>query len=178
MESKEGSDQAGAGHSPLDRRKGQTKLAQGMVRWGRWKGQTRLAQGTVRWSRWKGRTARSLTFGWSSGALTRSGSRKFKGRPRDSKTIGSVQLKLPFPRSIDRSSTGARGVHQATAPGTQLVGCDGDWPACRAWSVGTDGRVKPPVPWLLACGWASDPLQVPRIQGRASGQQDDGFRPA
>src|ERR1017187_1940514 len=72
-------------------------------------------------------------FGRWSGALTLSGSREFKGRPRDNKTIGSVQLKLPFPRSIDKVSTGARGAHQATAPSTQLVGCDGDWPACRVW---------------------------------------------
>ena len=37
------------------------------------------------------------------GCLTRSGSREFKGRPRDSKTIGSVQIKPSFPRSIDKS---------------------------------------------------------------------------
>src|SRR5450759_4268151 len=71
-------------------------------------------------------------IGGRSGALTRSGSREFKGRPRDNKTIGSVQLKLSFPRSIDKTPTGACGVHQATAPGTQLVGCDGDWPAYRS----------------------------------------------
>src|ERR1035437_3312905 len=81
-------------------------------------------------------------FGRWSGALPLSGSPEFKGRPRDNKTIGSVQLKLPFPRSIDKVSTGACGVHQATARSTQLVGCDGDWPACRALSVGTDERVK------------------------------------
>ena len=55
-------------------------------------------------------------FGWSSGALTPSGSREFKGRPRDNKTIGSIQPKLHFPRSIDKISTGARGAHQATGP--------------------------------------------------------------
>src|ERR1022692_3631287 len=82
--------------------------------------------------RWKGRPARSLGFGWWRGALTRSRCREFKGRPEDSKTIGSVRPNLPFPRSIDKVSTGARGVHQATAPSTQLVGCDGDWPACRS----------------------------------------------
>src|ERR1035441_4338167 len=81
-------------------------------------------------------------FGGWSGALTPAGCREFKGRPRDARTIGSVQLRLPFPRSIDKVSTGARGVHQATAPSTHLVGCDGDGPACRAWSVGTDERVK------------------------------------
>ena len=81
-------------------------------------------------------------FGRSSGALSLTESREFKGRPRDNKTIGSVQPKLPFSRSV-RVSTGARGVHQATAPSTQLVGCDGDWPACRALSVGTDEKVKP-----------------------------------
>src|ERR1035437_3351615 len=81
-------------------------------------------------------------FGGWAGALTPSGSQKFKGRPRDSKTIGSFQLKPSFPRSIDKTPTGACGVHQATAPSTQLVGCDGDWPACRALSVGTDERVK------------------------------------
>src|ERR1035437_10289426 len=74
------------------------------------------------------------------GRLTRFGSREFKGRPRDNKTIGSVQLKLPFPRSIDKGSTGACGAHQATAPSTQLVGCDGDWPAYRASSVGSMER--------------------------------------
>ena len=72
-------------------------------------------------------------FGRWSGVPTLSGSREFKGRPRDNKTIGSVQLKLTFPRSIDKVSTGARGAHQATAPSTQLVGCDGDWPACWVW---------------------------------------------
>src|ERR1035437_9906817 len=70
-------------------------------------------------------------FGRSSGALALTESREFKGRPRDNKTIGSVQPKLPFSRSV-RVSTGARGVHQATAPSTQLVGCDGDWPAYRS----------------------------------------------
>src|ERR1039457_3617002 len=79
-------------------------------------------------------------FGRSSGALALTESREFKGRPRDNKTIGSVQLKLPFPRSIDKVSTGARGAHQATAPSTQLVGCDGDWPACRVWPA--LGRLK------------------------------------
>src|ERR1019366_6107569 len=107
----EGSNQAGPGHDPLDR--------------------------------WKGQTALSLALVSCAGALTPSGSQEFKGRPRDNKTIGSVQPKLPFPRSIDKVSTGARGVHQATAPSTQLVGCDGDWPACRALSVGTDEKVKP-----------------------------------
>jgi hypothetical protein len=207
---KSGGDQAVAVMGPLERWKGQTKLAQGTVRWSRWKGQTKLAQGTVRWSRWKGQTrlahdmvrwtdgkvkpswrcagsigadgrvkpswrrassvgpmersnkaggglARWIDgkvktkladgmirwtdgkgsdgplpgFGWWSGALTLAGSREFKGRPRDNKTIGSVQSKLPFPRSIDKGSTGACGAHQATAPSTQLVGCDGDWPAYR-----------------------------------------------
>src|ERR1039458_422360 len=64
-----------------------------------------------------------LGLSWACWALTES--REFKGRPRDNKTIGSVQPKLPFSRSV-RVSTGARGVHQATAPSTQLVGCDGD----------------------------------------------------
>src|ERR1035438_1438001 len=50
-------------------------------------------------------------------------------------------LGWPSPRSR-KPSIGARGVHQATAPSTQLVGCDGDWPACRALSVGTDERIK------------------------------------
>src|ERR1035441_1909417 len=46
--------------------------------------------------------------------------------------IGSVRPRPPLPRSIDKVSIGARGVHQATAPSTQLVGCDGDWPAYRS----------------------------------------------
>src|ERR1035441_8862777 len=94
-------------------------------------------------------------FGGWSGALTPAGCREFKGRPRDARTIGSVQPNLPFPRSTDGVSTGARGVHQATAPSTQLVGCDGDWPAYRALSVGTDGRVKPS--WRRA--WSARPME-------------------
>src|ERR1017187_10445884 len=82
----------------------------------------KLAQGLVRWSRWKGRTARSLGFGWTPGALTRSGSREFKERPRDNKTIGSARPRLPFPRSIYNIPPGACGAHQATPPSTQLVG--------------------------------------------------------
>src|ERR1035437_2726998 len=95
-------------------------------------------------------------FGGWAGALTPSGSQKFKGRPRDSKTIGSFQLKPSFPRSIDKTPNGACGVHQATAPSTQLVGCDGDWPACRALSVGNASngrwyqRAKPQRRWRSA----------------------------
>src|ERR1035437_9602016 len=118
----------------------------------------------VRWGRWKDQTALSLALVSCSGALTPSGSQEFNGRPRDNKTIGTVQLKLPFPRSIDKGSTGACGAHQATAPSTQLVGCDGDWPAYRASSVGSMERsnqagaghrlLEPmerssgPLPWL------------------------------
>gem|GEM_PF-4998223 len=80
LESKEGSDQAGARHGPLDRWKDQSKLAHGMVRWGRWKDQTAL----------------SLALVSCSGALTPSGSQEFKGRPRDNKTIGSVQPNSVF----------------------------------------------------------------------------------
>ena len=148
-----GSNQAGAGLSPLGRWKGRTKAVARHRPLDRWTGQTKLARvwsvGSVERSNQAGGGHRPLEpmegsdgplpgFGRWSGALTLSGSREFKGRPRDNKTIGSVQLKPPFPRSIDKVSTGARGVHQATAPSTQLVGCDGDWPACRALSVGTD----------------------------------------
>ena len=103
----------------------------GLVRWtdGRVKASWRTAWSVGSLER--GQTARSLGFGWWRGALTRSRCREFKGRPRDNKTIRSVWPKLPFSRSV-RVSTGARGVHQATAPSTQLVGCDGDWPAYRS----------------------------------------------
>ena len=153
-----GSNQAGAGLGPLGRWKGRTKAVARHRPLDRWTGQTKLARvwsvGSMERSNQAGGGHRPLEpmegsdgplpgFGRWSGALTLSGSREFKGRPRDNKTIGSVQLKLPFPRSIDKVSTGARGAHQATAPSTQLVGCDGDWPACRARSVGTDERVKP-----------------------------------
>ena len=134
----EGSNQAGAGNGPLDR----------------WKGQTRLADGMVRWTDGKGSDGPLPGFGGWRGALTRSRCREFKGRSRDKKTIGSVQPKLPFPRSIDKVSTGARGVHQATAPSTQLVGCDGDWPACRALSLGTDERVN--ESWRTALSVGAD----------------------
>src|ERR1035441_8673562 len=80
----EGSNQAGGRHGPLDR----------------WKGQTKLAQGIFRWTNGKGSDSPLPGFGWLSGALTPAGSREFKGRPRDNKTIGSVQPKLPFSRSV------------------------------------------------------------------------------
>ena len=108
-----------------------------MVRWNRWKGQTNLARawsvgpmdgsnqsgtGMVRWTdarvkpSW--RTAWSVGaddevgqpapwFWWVVGRLTRSGSREFKGRPRDNKTIGSVRPRLPF-SSINRQSLNRR----------------------------------------------------------------------
>src|ERR1035441_3332029 len=109
---------------PMD---GSNQAGAGLVRWidGKVKPGWRRASSVGT----DGRVGRPLPgFGRWSGALTLSGSREFKGRPRENKTIGSVQLKLPFPRSIDKVSTGARGAHQATAPSTQLVGCDGDWP--------------------------------------------------
>jgi hypothetical protein len=118
---------------------GQTKLADGMI--------CRIDGGVKpSWRRaWSveptERVRRPAPWLWLvAGALTRSRCRKFKGRPRDNKTIGSVQSRLRFPRSIDKVPTGDGGVHQATAPSTQLVGCDGDWPACRALSVGTDEK--------------------------------------
>jgi hypothetical protein len=48
----------------------------------------------------------------------------------------------------------------------------------RASSVGPTERVRRPAPWLWLVAGCSDPLHVPRIQGTASGQQDDRFRPA
>jgi hypothetical protein len=89
-------------HGPLDRWKGQTRLA------GAWSvgSMGRSKPSGARHDpldRWKGQTGRSLGFVLWSGALTRSGSREFKGRPRDSKTMGSVQFKPSFPRSIDKS---------------------------------------------------------------------------
>ena len=45
LESKEGSNQAGGGHRPLDRWKGQTKLADGMVRWTDGKGSNQAGGG-------------------------------------------------------------------------------------------------------------------------------------
>src|ERR1017187_4897551 len=126
-----GSNQAGTGLGPLGRWKGRTKAVERHRPLDRWTGQTKLAGvwsvGSVGGSNQGGGGggAPRRGFGRGSGALPLSGSREFKGRPRDNKTIGSVQLKLPFPRSIDKVSTGARGAHQATAPSTQLVGCDG-----------------------------------------------------
>jgi hypothetical protein len=62
------------GHGPLDRWTGQTKLADGMS-----VGPMERSSGPLPWL-------------WPVvGLLTRSGSREFKGRPRDNKTIGSVQ---------------------------------------------------------------------------------------
>src|ERR1035437_11053191 len=91
-----------------------------MVRWIDGKVKRKLAAGIVRWTDGKGSDSPLPGFGWWSGALTPAGSREFKGRPRDNKTIGSVQPKLPFSRSV-RVSTGARGVHHATAPSAPPV---------------------------------------------------------
>jgi hypothetical protein len=46
---KGGGGQAGAGHGPLDRWKGQTKLVHGAVRWSRWKGRPARSPGCGRW---------------------------------------------------------------------------------------------------------------------------------
>jgi hypothetical protein len=112
----EGANQASARHGPLGPMEESNEAGAGHGPLGPMEGSNRLFPG----------------FWPVVGRLTRSGSREFKGRPRDNKTIGTVQLKLPFPRSIDKGSTGACGAHQATAPSTQLVGCDGDWPAYRS----------------------------------------------
>src|ERR1039457_2286255 len=55
------------------------------------------------------------------------------------------------------------------------VGIDGRVkPSWRtAWSVGPTERVRRPAPWLWLVVGRSDPLRVLRIQGTASGQQDD-----
>ena len=45
-------------------------------------------------------------------------------------------------------------------------------------SVGPTERVRRPAPWFWWVVGRSDPLWVPRIQGTASGQQDDRFCPA
>src|SRR5664280_3909539 len=108
-------------------------------------GQTQAGTDLVRWIDRKGQTARSLGSGrfvWRSDPLRMP---RIQGTAsgRQDDRFCPVQHKPPFPRSIDRVSTGARGAHQATAPSTQLVGCDGDWPACPALSVGTDAKVKP-----------------------------------
>jgi hypothetical protein len=127
----EGSNESCRTHRPLDRWTGQTKLAR-VWSVGSMERSNQAGGGHRPLEPMEGSDGPLPGFGRWSGALTLSGSREFKGRPRDNKTIGSVQLKLPFPRSIDKVSTGARGAHQATAPSTQLVGCDGDWPACRS----------------------------------------------
>ena len=88
--------------------------------------------GMVRWT--DGKVVRpaplALAGSWASDPLR---------VPRIQGTVSGQQddrfcpsLNLPIPRSIDKVPTGACGAHQATAPSTQLVGCDGDWPACRA----------------------------------------------
>jgi hypothetical protein len=73
----------------LDRWKGQTRLAGGLARWIDGKVKTKLADGMLRWIGGKGSDSPLPGFGWWSGALTPAGSREFKGRPRDDKTIRS-----------------------------------------------------------------------------------------
>src|ERR1017187_6913708 len=137
----------------------------------------------VRWSDVKGETDRYLALVGGRALCPSPGpenSRDSLGTPG---RYARSSLDLPFLRSVDNIPTGACGVHQATATSTQLVGCDGDWPAYRAWSVGIVGRVKPswrtawsvgidgrvvrPAPWLWLVVGRSDPLRVPRIQGTA-----------
>ena len=105
----EESNQAGARHGAL----------------GPMEGQTQAGTDLVRWIDRKGQTARSLGSGRSSGALTRSGSREFKGRPRDARTIGSVQPRLPFPRSIDKVPTGDGVFTRPQPQAPNLLGATG-----------------------------------------------------
>src|ERR1035441_7190724 len=188
----EGSDQAGARYRPSEPMEGSNESWHTAWSVGSMEGSNQAGARHGPFGPMKGSDGPLPGFGGWSGALPTSGSREFKGQPRDARAICSVQPKdLPFLRSVDNIPTGACGVHEATAPSTQLVGCDGDWPAYRAWSVGIVGRVKPswrtawsvgidgrvvrPAPWLWLVVGRSDPLRVPRIQGTASGQQDDRF---
>src|ERR1035438_580541 len=128
------------------------------------------------------------------GLLARSGFREFKGWPRDNKTIRPVWPKPPF-SSVDRQESQPALVvltrPQPQAP--NLLGATGTGPPTGRvpldrWKGQNQagGRMgpldrwkgRPDRPLALAGGWACDPLQVPRIQGTASGRQDDRFRPA
>ena len=143
-------------------------------------GQTKLAQGIVRWSRWKGRTARSLGFGWTPGALTRSGSREFKGRPRDNKTIGSVQPNLPS-SSVDRQES-QQALVVLTRPQPQapnLLGATWTGQHTGHFSIGIDGKVKPR--WRTALSVGTDEKVKPAgatawLVGPMEGQDQAGPR--
>jgi hypothetical protein len=93
--------------------------------------------------RWKGRPARSPGCGRWLGFWPAPGFENSRDGLGTTRRYVLSGLNRPFPRSIDKIPTSARGAHQATAPSTQLVGCDGDWPACRALSDSADEKVKP-----------------------------------
>ena len=136
-----GSYHAGAGNGLLDRWKGQTRLADGMVRWtdGRVKPSCRTA-----WSGWtdgKGSDSPLPGFGRSSGALTRSGSREFKGQPRDARAICSVQPRPAF-SSVSRQNPNKRAWWN-TRPQPQapnLLGATGTGPPTGHVSIGIVGK--------------------------------------
>src|ERR1039458_5978659 len=102
---------------------GSDKLTDGMVRWidgrvkpswrhgplDRWKGQTKLADGMVRWTDGKGETGRSLALVGGRALCPAPGpenSRDSLGTPG---RYARSSLDLPFPRSVDKIPTSARG---------------------------------------------------------------------
>src|ERR1039458_5978660 len=84
--------------------------------------------------------ARHGPFGWS-GALTRSGSREFKGQPRDARAICSVQPRPAF-SSVSRQNPNKRAWWN-TRPQPQapnLLGATGTGPPTGHVSIGIVGK--------------------------------------
>src|ERR1035441_4205020 len=68
-----------------------------------------------------------------------------------------------------------RGQNQAGARHGRLVPMKRSNQAGGGLARWIDGKVVRPAPLAVASSWASGPLRVSRIQGMASGQQDDTF---
>jgi hypothetical protein len=131
----ERSDQAGTERSPLGQWKGQPQAGVGRSPFGTVaRVKRKLAQGVIHWDRGKGKRLVGR-------CLTLSKSREFKERPRKYQDDRLGPTFKPSSLLVNRHGLqqAIRGAHQATAPSTQLVGCDGDWPAdqtARFWQSG------------------------------------------